>query len=96
MIFLTLLQQSASLMRTRVIVSSSGPNKVINVGTAASKIHHSQDVCPLGLFSSVPLHCPQLLFTWKTFFLHTLLALEILKMVQLDDENCFVKCSAVV
>lgn len=34
-------QVSASLMHTQVIVSSSGLNKVINVGTAASKIHHS-------------------------------------------------------
>lgn len=41
MIFLSFLQQSASLMHTQVIVSRSGLNKVINVGTAASKIHHS-------------------------------------------------------
>ena len=45
------------LMHTQVIVSSSGPNKVINVGTAATKIHHSEDVCPLGLFSWVHRLC---------------------------------------
>lgn len=53
----------SSLMHTQVIVSSSGPNKVINVDTAASKIHHSEDVCPLGLFSWVHQLCLEVAMT---------------------------------
>lgn len=39
-------------MHTQVIVSGSGLNKVINVSTAATKNHHSQDVSTRPLFLS--------------------------------------------